>query len=377
MEDKILIVGFGFIGGYLAPCYQALLGQAGPDNVFAIKGTPRNLEELRKRWPYTISVLDTAAVLEREHPSILVLCPPPDQVPEITREVLAPYFTHCRREGLRLPVLYSFAPTPSAAYFADVLGPDVLAAKILPNVVDRIGEIDMAPIGTNFISLDSRAVWPKPELARLQRFLSPFGENIFLTDEDSLKLLAVKITAHIFYEISYSIADAASRRGVAVTLAQLGSAVRAAWFEQTGDAVPQLCPCGEEGLPEELRGFVRRLTQAWYQGIEDYTAAATYSIPREQARHINALSFELNVLPVQLETREKLHENTRNHGTKGGVLERGCLFFERYMQQPLEQAVDCLLDGKLDADFFDFAQGMSYMITLAALRQSYRLADKK
>ena len=99
-----------------------------------------------------------------------------------------------------------------------------------------------------------------------------------------------------------------------------------------------------------------------------------YSIPRETVRHINALSFELNVLPVQLETREKLHENTRNHGTRGGVLERGCIFFERYFQRPLEEAVDQLLAGGLGEDFFDLAQGMSYTISLAALRQSHRLA---
>ena len=65
-------------------------------------------------------------------------------------------------------------------------------------MVDRIGSINMAPIGTNFISLDPRAHWSEAEREKLCRFLSPFGENIFLTDDDSLALLAVKITAHIF-----------------------------------------------------------------------------------------------------------------------------------------------------------------------------------
>ena len=52
-----------------------------------------------------------------------------------------------------------------------------LAAKILPNVVDRIGSIDMAPIGTNFISLDPRAQWPRGGPETLAFSLSPFGEN--------------------------------------------------------------------------------------------------------------------------------------------------------------------------------------------------------
>ena len=51
----------------------------------------------------------------------------------------------------------------------------------------------------------------------------------------------MKITAHIFYEISFSIADAAERCGVSVTLAQLGSAVRAARFAMPDCRVPMLC----------------------------------------------------------------------------------------------------------------------------------------
>lgn len=370
---RVLFIGFGFIGRYLEPCVRAL-GEPAPETVYAVKASGRGLEELRERFPYTFSYGDNAAALEAADPDIVILCPPPETVPAITEEVLRPYFARRRAAGRALPVIYTFAPTPPASYFREVLGDGVLAAKILPNVVDRIGKLDMAPIGTNFISLDPAAVWPEAERETLCRFLAPFGENIFLTDDDSLRLLAVKITAHIFYEISFSIADAAERCGVSVTLAQLGSAVRAARFAMPDCRVPMLCPCGDEGLPEALREFVRRLTRAWYGGIEAYAAATDYTIPRETVRHINALSFELNVLPVQLETREKLRENTRDHGTKGGVLEKGCIFFERYLRQPLEEETRRVLAGRGSDDFFDFVEGMSFTISLAALRQSYRLA---
>lgn len=148
-----------------------------------------------------------------------------------------------------------------------------------PNVVDRIGSINMAPIGTNFISLDPRAPWPEAEREKLCRFLSPFGENIFLTDDDSLALLAVKITAHIFYEISFSVADVCESRGIPVTLAQLGSAVRAARFSMPDCQLPQLCPCGYDGLPDRVAEFMRRLTLAWYAGIEAYAGSLSYTIP--------------------------------------------------------------------------------------------------
>ena len=242
--------------------------------------------------------------------------------------------------------------------------------------MDRIGSIDMAPIGTNFISLDPRAQWSEADRETLCRFLSPFGENIFLTDDDSLALLAVKITAHIFYEISFSVADVCESRGIPVTLAQLGSAVRAARFSMPDCRLPQLCPCGYDGLPDRVAEFMRRLTLAWYAGIEAYADSLSYTIPMETVRHINSLSFELNVLPVQLETREKLHENTRNHGTKGGVLEKGCIFFERYLRCPLEEMTARVLDGAWEEDFFDFVQGISYTISLAAYRQSYRLTGR-
>ena len=78
-------------------------------------------------------------------------------------------------------MIYTFAPTPPASYFREALGDGVLAAKILPNVVDRIGKLDMAPIGTNFISLDPAAVWPEAEreiLARLSANLSIRSEEV-------------------------------------------------------------------------------------------------------------------------------------------------------------------------------------------------------
>ena len=71
---------------------------------------------------------------------------------------------------------------------------------------------------------------------------------------------------------------------------------------------------------------------------------------------------------------EQLRENTRDHGTKGGVLEKGCIFFERYLRQPLEEETRRVLAGRGSDDFFDFVEGMSFTISLAALRQSYRLA---
>ena len=376
MNEKIFIIGFGFIGRYLAPCYEALLGQPTPEQVLAVKASSRGMEELRQQYPYAISVGDTAAVLEREHPTILVLCPPPTEVPGIVREILAPYFERCRRERPPAAGHLHLCAHPVSGLVSGRAGCGDPGSQDPaqcggPYRLHRYGthrhQLYLAGSAGPVVGGDREAIC---------RFLSPFGENIFLTDDDSLALLAVKITAHIFYEISFSVADVCESRGIPVTLAQLGSAVRAARFSMPDCRLPQLCPCGYDGLPDRVAEFMRRLTLAWYAGIEAYADSLSYTIPMETVRHINSLSFELNVLPVQLETREKLHENTRNHGTKGGVLEKGCIFFERYLRCPLEEMTARVLDGAWEEDFFDFVQGISYTISLAAYRQSYRLTGR-
>ena len=43
MNEKIFIIGFGFIGRYLAPCYEALLGQPTPEQVLAVKASSRGV----------------------------------------------------------------------------------------------------------------------------------------------------------------------------------------------------------------------------------------------------------------------------------------------------------------------------------------------
>lgn len=383
-EEKILIVGMGYIGGFLLPGCRALLGEGDlHPRVFATKATHRDLEERRRRFPYTISVGDTGAVLERERPSIIVLSPPPTQVEEIAREILLPHYAACRRAGLPLPDLYTFAPHPSAGFFVELLGEDVLCAKLLPNVVEEVEGIPTAPLGSNFISPAPGREWPEERKSILERFLAPYGESFYLTDEDSLLFLAGKITSHICYEITDTIARTAAGLGVEVEQNALGSAIRAVHRSRFstlcpgGEQPPALIPPAVAGVPAVLRDFVERLTVAWYDGLWGYTAGEPCSLSQKDAARLSNLSFELNVLPIQLEGWEKLQANTRNHGTKGGVLERGCIFYDRHLREPLEEAVTRLLTGGLEADFFDFVEGMGYTITLAAHRHAHRLSGRE
>ena len=133
--EKIVVIGVGFIGGYLQKGFRALLGDDLRGHVFGIKGSAAGLREKQAELPFAVSAGDSAAVLARENPDIIILSPPPSVVPTMTSEVLKPHCDACRAAGHPLPDLYTFAPTPNTDYFRAVLGSDVHVAKILPNIV--------------------------------------------------------------------------------------------------------------------------------------------------------------------------------------------------------------------------------------------------
>ncbi|MCF2670481.1 hypothetical protein JQM60_04965 [Butyricicoccus pullicaecorum] len=372
--EKIVVIGVGFIGGYLRRGMKNLLGSTLRDNVFGVKGSAAGRAERERTLGFDISVNDAAAVLARENPTIIVLSPPPETVPGLTREILSPYYAACRSAGQPLPDLYSFAPSPSADWLAAQLGSDVHCAKILPNIFDTVCGVDITPIGVNSVSLGSS--WPEERLAVLRTVLAPYGETVVLTDPDSLVLLAGKITSHVCCEVCCAIADTAARAGVPVTVNALGSAMCAAQLLFCPD-LPTLYPCSDAEVPAPLRSFMIELTRAWFDGLHAFTQSIPLSIPAEQAAHIDALSFALNVFPISLETREQLAQDTKNAATKGGVLERGVEYFYEHVEAPLARAVEETLTGAgADSDFFAWIRAQSEGMSRAAYERSLRLAGR-
>ena len=374
--EKIVVIGVGFIGGYLQKGFRALLGDDLRGRVFGIKGRTTGLAEKQAELPFDISAGDTAEVLAHEHPSVIVLAPPPSGVPTITTGTLKPYYDACRAAGRPLPDLYTFAPTPNTDYFRTVLGADVHVAKILPNIVAQTGGVDLSPIGMNYISIDPADIWPQESLDRLLTVLRPYGECVVLTDRDSLILLSGKITSHCCYEVCFTICEVMAQRGMPVTIAALGSALRAAHRDFCQPPLPDLYPCGMDGLPPMLSAFMSRFTRAWFDGLHDFSRISGLSIPEADALRVDHSSFALNVFPLQFETREELARNTKNAATKGGVLERGIEYYHEAIADRLAQALHKHLDGAPDTDFFDWVQTQSCALSREAYQRSCELTKQ-
>ena len=374
--DKIVVIGVGFIGGSLQKGFCALLGDDLRGHVFGIKGSTAGLREKQAELPFAISAGDTAAVLARENPDIIILSPPPSIVPTMTSEVLKPHYDACRAAGHPLPDLYTFAPTPNTDFFRAVLGSDVHVAKILPNIVAQTGGVDLSPIGMNYISIDPADQWPETNLNRLLTVLRPYGECVVLTDRDSLVLLSGKITSHCCYEVCFTICDVMEQIGMPVSIAALGSALRAAHHDFCDPPLPDLYPCSMDELPTALSDFIRRFTRAWFDGLHDFSRESGLTISDADALRVDHSSFALNVFPLQFENREGLARNTKNAATKGGVLERGIEYYHEAIAKPLAQALHRCLTSAPDPTFFSWLRVQSRNLSREAFLRSCELTKK-
>lgn len=374
--EKIVVIGVGFIGGYLQKGFCALLGDDLRGHVFGIKGSTAGLREKQTELPFAISAGDTAAVLARENPDIIILSPPPSIVPTMTSEVLKPHYDACRAADHPLPDLYTFAPTPNTDYFRVVLGSDVHVAKILPNIVAQTGGVDLSPIGMNYISIDPADQWPETNLNRLLTVLRPYGECVVLTDRDSLVLLSGKITSHCCYEVCFTMFDVMAQRGTPVTIAALGSALRTAHKDFCQPPLPDLYPCGTDELPAALADFIRPFTRAWFDGLHDFSRESGLTISDADALRVDHSSFALNVFPLQFENREGLARNTKNAATRGGVLERGIEYYHEAIANRLAEALRAHLDGTAEDGFFDWLRTQSCALSREAFARSCELTKK-
>jgi len=169
MNEKILVIGQGFLTTYLMPCYERLLGENISRNMIGIKGSPRDLEKRRAECKYPVIVGNAAETLREMRPDIIILGVKPNQIAGMTENTLKPYYDLLRENGEPMSDLYSFAPDPTVDYFTDTLGMDVRAANMIPNMVSRIQDLFVAPVGVSFVSFDPRIAWPEETPSRSWR----------------------------------------------------------------------------------------------------------------------------------------------------------------------------------------------------------------
>ncbi len=374
-DYNVVVIGMGYIGGnHLLPGYKMLLGDKVKTNVFGIKATERNLEELQARLPFVVSVDNTAEVLRETTPDIVIVCPPPKQIPIVINTILLPYFNEAREKGISLPDIYTFGPSPDPKLYYDLLGNDINCVKFLPSMASPYKGIPLQECGGSFLSFVENHPFPDDRKQRAIDFSNMFGRTFLVSHHMSLVGLSAKNTAHTCYELCYAISDVMAKLGYDVSTSQAGSAIRAAFRKYVGLDGDGLYPCSLFDVPEEIQGFIEKLSVAWFEGIYKYILST--GCEKELAKNFHAANFEVWNLTIQLASREELEVSTKNHATKGGVNEKAIEIFMDFFDKQLRNAIESYLDNTLPESFFDIAEGIAYGINLTVNRHAHRLANK-
>ncbi|WP_343207836.1 hypothetical protein [Anaerolentibacter hominis] len=363
-EDlKIFLIGVGYLAYYITPCYRAILRDNIGSQMIGIKGSERGLKERQELFPFPLQVQNTRAALDEMKPDLILLAPKPDQIPGIMEEVLIPYYEDCRKAGEILPDLYSFAPDPQVSYFYDKLGGDVNEANLLPNMVNELHGINVAPVGVSFISFDERREWPEENKKLALDFLKPTATVIEVPAKYAVPFLALKVASHTTYEMCFILQDVLKEKGIEVPLAALASAMRTYHRENFKDIDPALYPCSEDDAPEEIRVFICEMVQGWYRGIVRY--AVSIGMDEWIARRMAGGTMELHLMTIQMEPREVLDQNVANHATKGGVLEKAIITFDEIGYQYLTEVFRHFMEGYPDSDFDVKIEQLAFDVTKA------------
>ena len=225
MQENIVILGTGFIAGYLNRGLHYLfseLRQPMVGNVCAIGKHPEKLASRTNILKDCVLCTDPIdSVLFKFHPTILIVAVPPSVSVDIAKTILLPYYNTLRAASQPLPDLYSFTPTPDENWYANLLGNDVSIVKILPNIFTDVHGIDITSVGINTIS-PTPAFKHSNRRALLDILLTPYGKTVSLSASQALIFLAGKITSHVCCEACFCIHEAAQKAGLSVTLNDIG-----------------------------------------------------------------------------------------------------------------------------------------------------------
>jgi hypothetical protein len=137
---RITIIGLGNLMEAIFPCIVETIGREHLGR--QVNATTTDQPDLkRKQESLGISVIlnDNLAAFKKMGPDIIFFAPPPHVAPGIIRNELRNYFTYIRQESAVLPEIYAFPPTPSGAFYEEILGKDILVVNILPHPVRVIG----------------------------------------------------------------------------------------------------------------------------------------------------------------------------------------------------------------------------------------------
>lgn len=326
-DTKIVIIGFGFLMGYLEPCYTHLVGtEQVKEQIVAVTADEATLNQKRELYPFPILLNDNKRALEEMKPDIIFFAPPPTVAPGLARDVLKPYYDARRAAGETLPDLYAFPPSPQGKFYLDLLGADIHVCNILPNMMREINGISLnGAEGNSNITIPAEGPWPEENLRRLEEVFSPIGSVVYVPTENVLDMLASLCVIEVVPLMLYNLADATG-----LNAQDLASAMRG-YHQQIHNYHPKGCtPCAIDAVPESPGLLLKQIRQEWMDAMTEFLIQVGMS--RETAEKILVSNLDLKLHCCQLQDRAKTEDDLRNHATKGGVAERARKCYELLLE---------------------------------------------
>lgn len=362
--DRLAVIGMGWIGEYMVPCYKSLLGEGYEKRMFAVKASSRGLEALRDRYGFEIMAGNCLDKLKEYKPGTLVLSVRPHEVAGVAEDTIKPYVKYRREQGLGGLLLFSFAPSPRPEWYTRTLGDGVRTVCILPAMETVIGGLDVYSLAFNKITYDHGCPPGREQLDAVRRFLKPLGQVFECTPDESLRLLSMSITYHMLYLICFGLEPYYGDRmgnGGCARAAGVLYALNRRRLGLPGLIKPGLIASGPAADGQRMDGWrmdgermdgqrmdgqrmdrLAWLEKGWYEGAlafargaggetgnkagayaggEGASEAGTGTKAAGNADIIAPRSFELHLLSLQLETREFLEAKLKDHATPGGMTE--------------------------------------------------------
>lgn len=367
-QTKIVVIGFGFLMGYIAPCYGKFFeGNAIADHVIAVTADEKALEAKRRQYPFPILLNDNKAALEQLKPDIILFAPPPSVAPGLARDVLKPYYDACRAAREPVPDLYAFPPSPQGKFYLDLLGSDIHVCNILPNMMSEINGVSLnGAEGNTHVTIPAEGPWKEENLKRLEEMFSPIGGVIYVPTENVLDMLATLCIVEVIPLMIYNLADATGLDAM-----DLASAMRG-WHQERYDYHPAgSTPCDKNAVPAEPSQVLDRIGQRWMKATVDFLISVGMS--RETAEKILIANVDLKLHCCQLQDRAKTEDDLRNHATKGGVAERARMCFELLLEPMFREKFRDLPALLQDDHFFCLCETIANEISKIVAIHSRRL----
>ena len=204
-KARLAVIGMGWIGEYMVPCYERLLGNGHASRILAVKATDRRLEELRKWYGFEVMAGDCLERLKALRPAFLVLSVRPYEMEGVVEGTVKPYIGYLRDQGAAMPLIFSFAPSPPPKWYTQTLGDDVRTVCVLPAMETSIGGVDVYSLACSQVTYDQGIPLCEGHREAVSRFLGPLGSVLWCTPDESMALLSMNITYHMLYPLCFAL----------------------------------------------------------------------------------------------------------------------------------------------------------------------------